>query len=301
MVNIGFIGLGQMGNGIASNILKQGYPLLVYDVRKEPVNELVEKGAKASSDDLLEIVENCHYICLCLPNASIVEKVMGSEKEFGCKFKKGQTIIDFGTTNPIFTQKMSNDLLDKGINFIDAPVSGMEAKAIEGTLTIMVGGDQDKYQEILPLLNAIGSHISYLGPSGSGQLAKMLNNVLFNISCAATAEILPMAVKLELDPEEICSVIQNSTGQSYGFDFFSKLILERNFKPGYPMVNAYKDMANIIELSDKYHIPLPVTNAAMITYKMELCHSGGIENKGSMVRVWERLLGVEVHKKTESL
>ncbi len=126
------------------------------------------------------------------------------------------------------------------------------------------------------------------------------SNVLFDISCAAMAEILPMALKLGLDPEKICSVVSNSSGQSYGFDNFSPLVLERNFKPGYPMKNAYKDMATIMELSNKYKIPLSVTAATMHTYQTALALGLGDENKGAMIKIWEKLLGVTAMKKDKN-
>ena len=140
----------------------------------------------------------------------------------------------------------------------------------------------------------------YLGASGNGQLAKMTNNVLYDISCAAMAEILPMATKMGLDPEKICSVVRAGTGQSYGFDVFSCLVLDRNFKLGYPMKSAYKDMVNAIELASKHKIPLPMTSAAMNTYQMALCQGLGEENKGAMVKVWEKALKVKVTRKHKS-
>jgi 3-hydroxyisobutyrate dehydrogenase-like beta-hydroxyacid dehydrogenase len=293
--HVGFIGLGEMGQWMALNILNKGLPLVVHDLRVERTRELVKHGAEAAHD-LSEIAIRCDRIVLSLPDSSVVESVVFGSHGLKTNLKRGDIIIDCGTTSPIFTRQTSAILKEEGVIFLDAPVSGMEAGAKEGTLTIMVGGDEGAYLKICPVLEAIGENVVYMGASGNGQLAKMTNNVLFNISCAAMAEILPLATKMGLDPEKVCSVVRTGTGQSFGFDFFSPYVLEGNFKPGYPMESAYKDMAAVIELAATYHIPLPVTCSALQTYQMALGQGLGRENKGAMVKVWERVLGVTVRR-----
>ena len=296
---VGFIGLGEMGKWMALNILKNGFTLWAYDLRREAVEEVAKRGAKRPHD-LTEIGHRCNRIVFSLPDAAVVESVLfGLDGLRNC-LEPGDIIIDCSTTSPLFARRASAILSEQDVYFMDAPVSGMEKGAKEGTLTIMAGGDEDTYRTIYPLLETMGKAIVYLGASGNGQLAKMTNNVLYDISCAAMAEILPMAAKMGLDPEKICSVVRTGTGQSYGFDVFSPLVLDRNFKPGYPMKTAYKDMANAIELASKYQIPLPVTSAAMNTYQMALCQGLGGENKGAMVKVWEKALGVTVSRKEKS-
>ena len=292
---VGFIGLGQMGKWMAVNILKS-FSLWAYDLRKEAVEEVVKHGAKAPHD-LTELGHRCNWIVFSLPDSSVVESVLFGPGRLRDSLEKGNIIIDCSTTSPLFAERTSAVLKEEGIYFIDAPVSGMEARAKKGTLTIMVGGAEDAYRTTYPLLEAMAKTIIYMGDSGNGQLAKMTNNVLYNISCAAMAEILPMATKMGLDPEKICSAVRTGTGQSYGFDFFSPLVLKRNFKPGYPMKNAYKDMANVMELASKRQIPLPVTSAAMHTYQMALAQGLGRENKGAMIKVWEKVFGVTIGRK----
>jgi 3-hydroxyisobutyrate dehydrogenase-like beta-hydroxyacid dehydrogenase len=293
---IGFIGLGQMGKWMALNLIRKGFSLLVYDLRKEAMDDLVKHGAKAP-ENLSEIANQCNNIVLSVPDTSVVESVLFGKTGLKPELKAGHTIIDCGTTHPLFTRQTSALLKKEGIDLVDAPVSGMESRAREGTLTIMVGGDEDAYLKIHPLLEAMAKTIVYMGASGNGQLAKMTNNVLFNISCAAMAEILPMATRMGLDPEKICSVVRTGTGQSSGFDFFSPLVLDDNFTPGYPMKSAYKDMATVMEISNEYQIPLPVTSATMQTYQMALAQGLGGENKGAMIKVWEKALGVKVRSK----
>jgi 3-hydroxyisobutyrate dehydrogenase-like beta-hydroxyacid dehydrogenase len=292
---VGFVGLGQMGKWMALNILNNDFEIWVYDIRKEAVDEVVKQGANAAPE-LVEIGNRCDRIVLSLPDTSVVESVLFGPEGLNASFRPGQIIIDCSTTHPLFTQKTSAHLKEKGVMFLDAAVSGGDLGARQGQLTIMAGGDEEAFHTVSPILEAMGKTIVHIGDSGSGQLAKMFNNVLFDISCAAMAEILPMALKLGLDPEKICSVVSNSSGQSYGFDNFSPLVLERNFGPGYPMKSAYKDMATIMELSNTYQIPLSVTAATMHTYQTALALGLGDENKGAMIKVWEKLLGVTVEK-----
>jgi 3-hydroxyisobutyrate dehydrogenase-like beta-hydroxyacid dehydrogenase len=291
---IGFIGLGEMGKWMALNIARKGFPLLVHDNRnKAAMRELVSNGAE-STDHLSELGRRCSWVFLSLPDSTVVDAVVFGSGGLSSELRKKDIIIDCGTTDPFFTKEASVTLRKKGISFIDAPVSGMQSRAKDATLTIMVGGDRKAYLKVHRVLRAMGKQIVYLGKSGSGQLTKMANNVLFNISCAAMAEILPMTSKLGLDPKKVRSVVTEGTGQSFGFDFFSPLVFDRNFIPGYPMERAYKDMLMAIKVSSEHRIPMPLTFAAMQTYQMALSEGYGTENKGAMVKVWERVLGVEV-------
>jgi 3-hydroxyisobutyrate dehydrogenase-like beta-hydroxyacid dehydrogenase len=142
----------------------------------------------------------------------------------------------------------------------------------------------------------MGSYVFYMGGSGNGQLAKIVNNTLFNISCAALAEMLPLAVKLGLSAEKICDAVNTGSGQSYGFDTFAPLILERDFEPGYPMANARKDIDAIVEILEREGVRLPVVSAAAHTFRAALERGLGNLNKGGMIHVWEEALGVEVRK-----
>jgi 3-hydroxyisobutyrate dehydrogenase-like beta-hydroxyacid dehydrogenase len=173
----------------------------------------------------------------------------------------------------------------------------MEARAKAGTLTIMVGGEEAVFQQVRPALEAMGNKIIYAGISGNGQMMKLINQVMFDIHCAAIAELLPMAVKMGLDPEQTCTVARTGTGQCFALDNFAPLILEGNFGPGYPLADAYKDMVHVVEISSAHRIPLPITAAAMVTYQMALDQGLGKENKGAMIKVWEGVLGVQVRKK----
>lgn len=294
---VGFVGLGNMGKGMARNLLGADFPLLVCDLRSEPVDELRSQGARAAN--ITEIGRQCNRIILILPDTAAVDSVLFGKRGLASALAPGQTVIDCGTTHPDFTRRAAETLARNGIHFLDAPVTGMQARAEDGTLTIMAGGNEDAFQRALPLLRAMGRTIVYMGRSGNGQLAKILNNVLFNISCAAMAEVLPLAARIGLEPEKLINVVSAGSGQSFGFDAFAPLVLRRNFEPGFPMEKARKDIDAILEILEREGVHLPVISAMAHTYRKALDRGLGHLNKGAMVRVWESALDIKVEKDAE--
>jgi 3-hydroxyisobutyrate dehydrogenase-like beta-hydroxyacid dehydrogenase len=277
-------------------VAKAGFPLTVFDIRSGPVQELVQNGAAAGKSPA-EIAKQSEIILMSLPDTKVVEAVIYGENGLLQGMSPGTILVDLSTIHYLATLRIEEELRGKGILFIDAPVSGMESRAKEGTLTVMIGGDPQSVEKIRPILNAIGNQIVYMGKSGNGQLTKLINQLLFNISCAAMAEILPMAVKLGLDPEAVCKVVTTGTGQTFALSFFTPYILENDFKPGYPLISAYKDMESAADISSQMKIPLPVFSSAMQTYQLALMQGLGKENKGAMIKVWEKVLGTEVRKR----
>ena len=256
---------------------------------------MTSPGGKALSS-LKELAQESTWVIFCLPDTEAVEAVLFGKDGIVDVLKPGQVVIDCGTIHPLSSRKIAASLQGRGIPFLDAPISGMEARAKAGTLTIMVGGEEAVFQQVRPALEAMGNKIIYAGISGNGQMMKLINQVMFDIHCAAIAELLPMAVKMGLDPEQTCTVARTGTGQCFALDNFAPLILEGNFGPGYPLADAYKDMVHVVEISSAHRIPLPITAAAMVTYQMALDQGLGKENKGAMIKVWEGVLGVQVRK-----
>lgn len=292
----GFVGLGQMGKWMALNILKAGFDLTVFDIVPGPVQELTSQGAKAARSPAA-LASQADWVFLSLPNTAIVEKVVFGDDGLVHGARPGLTVVDCGTTSYVPTLDLARRLGEQGVRFADAPVSGMEARAQEGTLTVMFGGEKALFEEVRPVLDAIGKDILYMGEVGSGQLTKLTNQLLFNTSCAALAEILPMATKLGLDPGKVLQVVTTGTGRSFAAEFFGPRILEGAFEEGYPLKHAYKDMVSAAEICAYEQIPLPVVHAATTTYQMALAEGFGDEGKGAMIKVFERLLGVEFRKR----
>ena len=290
---VGFIGVGAMGGRMARNVIAQGYDLWAYDVRDEALAQIVEAGAH-TADSPRHVADQCGWIVLSLPDGSVVDQVLDGEGGLRPALRSGHVIIDCGTTDPTHTCELAQGVAPSGAIWLDAPVSGLDFRAESGTLTIMVGGDEGAFDNVLPLMQTMGELVVHMGSSGHGQLMKMTNNVLFNISCAALAEMLPFAVRLGLDAAKVRAVVGTSSGQSFGFDFFSERILEGDFETGYKMGQAYKDMYNIMARANEGRVPLPVATAAMQTYQMALAQGHGDESKAAMVKVWEKVMGEKV-------
>ena len=293
---IGFIGLGQMGKWMASNLVKCGFDLTVFDINPAAAALLSKQGAVQTSSPA-ELARRVDLIILSLPNSDVVADVSFGKDGIVHGSKSGQILVDCGTAGYLWTRKFSESLQKHGLRFADAPVTGLEQRAKDATLTIMYGGEPNLLEEIRSLLEAMGNHVVHMGDVGSGQLAKMTNNILYNANIAALAEVLPMAVKLGLDPERIAEVVNAGSGQSFASKFFIPHMLEDRFDHSYSLNNAYKDMANAAEISAHYKIPLPMVHTALTTYQKALSLGLGQEDKGAMIKVFEKKLGVAFRKR----
>jgi len=292
MSQVGFIGLGQMGRWMALNVMKAGFDLTVFDVSPRAVQFLVGLGAKSAATPA-ELAAQVEWVFLSLPNTEIVERVVFGQAGLVHGAKPGLVIVDCGTTNYMATLDFARRLGERDILFADMPVSGMEARAKDGTLTIMCGGDTAILETVRPALDAMGNKIIHMGEIGSGQLTKLVNQLLFNINVAALAEVLPMAAKLGLDPDKVAQVVTTGTGRSFAAEFFIPQILDNRFDQGYALKHAYKDMVSAAEISAHRQIPLPLVHAATTTYQMALLDGLGDQDKGAMIQVFEHILGVE--------
>ena len=293
---IGFIGLGQMGKWMALNLLQGNYELIVFDISENAMAFLTSRGAKKAKS-AAELANLSDWIFLSLPDSNVTEEIIFGSKGIIRGSKNNQIVVDLGTSDHMWTKKTSAKLKESGICFSDAPVTGMEDRAEEASLTIMFGGDEKILEEVRPALEKIGNKIAYMGETGSGQLSKMINNVLFNVHLAALAEVMPMAVKLGLEPEKLAQVINTGSGQSFASRVFLPKILDNRFDHGYSMDDAYKDMVNICRISSNEKIPIPVVHAAFSTYQTALKSGYGKEDKGAMIKIFEKLLKVEFRKK----
>ena len=293
---VGFIGLGAMGSPMAARVAGQ-FETWVYDLRKEAIAHLTNRGAGGdvrAAKNVTEIAPNCNWILLSLPDAEAVERVIFGSDGLEPALRAGQVVVDCGTTHPKRTRAVAASLATLGVDYLDAPVSGMPQGAREGALTVMVGGRRDVFARLQPVLQTFGREIVHMGESGAGQVAKTVNNVLYNIACAAMAEMLPLATALGLAPEAVARVVSAGTGQSFAFDYFAGRVVRRVFDEGFPMSSGLKDMATMAEMAEALGVSPPVFNGAMETYRMALDQGLGPESKGAMAKVWERTLGVEV-------
>ena len=289
-MTLGFVGLGQMGKPIALNLLKSGADLIVADRDDSRFDAFEEKGARATTR--LGELADADIIFLCLPHDGVVRDVLLGADGLLPRLAPGRTIVDLSTIAHAASLAIAEAVEARGVAFLDAPITGMEARALDATLTIMCGGTRETFDRVEPILALIGSKILYMGPSGSGQLAKLINQLLFDINAAALGEVLPMAAKMGLDPDLIGDVVNSGSGRSFASEFFLPRILKGHFADGYPMAHAYKDLISGAELSARHCIPMPVLAAATATYQAALLQGHGAKDKGAMVQVFEVLLGV---------
>ena len=294
-MKISFIGLGQMGKGMAMNLAKCGCDYLVSDVSDKMFPEFEAKGIRTSKN--IADAYDSEIICLCLPDTKIVESVTIGAGGLIEHLKPGQIVVDFSTIAYLPTLKIAETLAAQGVDFLDCPMSGRKARADDGTLTIMCAGKEEIYNRLRPYLELMGRDIIYMGQSGNGQLTKMINNCIYNINIAAFCELLTVAVKLGLEPQKIGAVINTGSAKSDASAFFVPQILEGNFDYGFTMDDAYKDIMSCVEITSLRGLPIPLTDAMNTIYKMALAKGYGDKYKGAMVRVYEDSMGVKVRKR----
>jgi 3-hydroxyisobutyrate dehydrogenase-like beta-hydroxyacid dehydrogenase len=293
-VTIGFVGLGQMGKPMALNLTKPSGSYVVTDRRADSFSEFNREGIKTSTNPV--DLAAAEVVILSLPSTAIVNSFLFGPEGVARHLRPGTIVVDTSTITYAATVEISQRLAERSIGFVDAPVSGMQSRAEDGTLTIMCGGNAETFSTVEPLLRRMGNNILFMGNTGAGQLTKLINQLLFDINAAALAEVLPMAVKMGLDAEKVGAVVNSGTGRSYASEFFIPRILENSFSAGYPMKHAYKDLVSAAELSAAHGIPMPVLAAATATYQQALLRGLGDHDKGGMIRVFEDLLGVTFRK-----
>lgn len=287
---VGFIGLGQMGKPMALNLAKGPEELIVCARRPEALAPFLENGVRTTS--VPRDLACADVLFLCLPDGETVLDMLLGEHGVGRELRDGAIVVDTSTISHKATLEAAEALKVRGVAFVDAPVSGMQARAEAGTLTIMCGGSPEVIARVEPLLRRMGDNILHMGDIGAGQLAKLINQLLFDINAAALAEILPMASRMGLDAQKVAAIVNSGTGRSYASEFFLPRILKGSFHDGYPMRHAYKDLVSGAEISAAQGIPLPVLAAATATYQQALLRGYGDLDKGGMIRVFEDLLGI---------
>ena len=290
---LAFVGLGQMGRPMALNLCRRadGAMLTVMSASGRHHAEFTALGARTAT--AVAELAGAQVVFLCLPDEAAVREVALGPTGLEAVLAPGSLVIDTSTIAPAAAIEIEAALARRGIAFVDAPVSGMQARAIEGTLTAMCGATATAYAAAEPWLRHMASTVLHMGGIGSGQLAKLVNQLLFDIHCAALAEVLPMAVKLGADPDKLAAVVNSGTGRSYASEFFVPRILRGHFTDGYPLQDAYKDLVVAAELGARERIPMPVLAAATATYQTALAQGHGALDKGAMIRVHEALLGVQ--------
>lgn len=293
-MKLGFIGLGKMGKPMARNLLKAGHELTVYNRSLKAVKELEELGAAAASSPG-EVGKKAEIVCLCVPIGKDVDAVLNGQDGLLTALPKGSLILDHSTIGPEESRQMHSICEEKGIAFLDAPVSGGVGGAEKGTLSIMVGGEEDQFLRAKPVLEVMGKNIYYLGPSGSGNAMKLVNNMLVGISTAAITEAFVLAVKSGLDPEQVFEILCNSSGDSYVLRrHLPNFILKRNFAPAFTLDMLNKDLGLAENFALDQGVRLLIGSLAHQICR-EAAFSGlGSEDMSAVIKVLEEQNKLEV-------
>ncbi len=293
-MKIGFIGLGRMGKHMATNVVKAGFDTYVNDLVPALVDQLVALGAKHCPNNQALAAE-VDVAFTMLPNGAIVESVMCGPEGVLAACKPGTIIVDMSSVAPATTQKMAKIAAERGVKYIDAPVSGGTVGAEAGTLTIMVGADDETFAKVEPVLQAIGKRIHHIGDVGMGDAMKIVNNMLLGANMASLAEALVLGAKCGLDPDTMYDIISTSSGNSYALTAkMKKFIMADAFEPGFALDVQYKDLTLAQEASRTTHVPIPMSNTCISVYEQARAAGLGGEDMSAVIKVWEKLCGVEI-------
>ncbi len=293
---IGFIGLGVMGKPMSLNLIKAGYSLMVFDINENSVNDLVLAGAEKGSSPK-QIGENCNVIITMLPNSPQVEEVITGKNGVLEGAKPGTVIIDMSSISPITAKKVFHIASSKGVEMIDAPVSGGEPKAKDGTLSIMAGGKEEIFEMVKDILLSMGASAILIGEIGSGNICKLSNQIMVALHLAAVSEAMVFAEKAGVDAEKVYSAIRGGLAGSTVLDAKMPLILERNFKPGGPIRMHTKDLINVRDTALEIDAPIPLTTQVMEFMKALKADGKQEDDHGGIIQYWEKLAHVEVKRK----
>lgn len=294
---IGFIGLGIMGKPMAMNLLKAGFDLTVYDIRPEPVKEVVAAGA-AEGRCSEDVVKKSEVIITMLPNSPDVKDAVLGEHGVLDGAKPGTILIDMSSIAPLVSKEVAAKAAEKGVEMLDAPVSGGEPKAVEGTLSIMVGGKKEVFEQVEDILKVMGASAVLVGDIGSGNMTKLANQIIVALNIAAMSEAMVLATKAGVDPDKVYKAIRGGLAGSTVLDAKVPLALEGNFKPGFRIELHIKDLQNALDTAHEVGVPVPLASGVMeIMQALKVDGKAG-DDHGGIIQFYEKLAKVQVrHQK----
>ena len=294
-MKIGFIGLGIMGKPMAKNLLKAGYTdLMVNNHSQAAVQELQAAGATGATQQ--EIGAQCDVVITMLPNSPQVKEVMLGDNGVAAHMKPGAVFIDCSSINPVASKEIYAELQNKGVEMLDAPVSGGEPKAIDGTLSFMVGGKQEIFDTYKPILDAMGSSAVRCGDVGAGNTTKLANQIIVACNIQAVAEAFTLAQKAGVDPEVVYRAIRGGLAGSTVMDAKGPMMIAGNDKPGFKIDLHIKDLNNALDTGHGLGTPMLLT--AQVQEMLQWLHNNGDgqSDHSAILKYYERITGVEVRK-----
>jgi 2-hydroxy-3-oxopropionate reductase len=287
---IGFIGLGIMGRPMARNLIKAGYSLVVHSRSRGPVDEIVKAGATAAASPK-DVAAQCDVLITMLPNSPDVEQVALGPSGIIEGARRGLILADMSTISPIVSQKVGKALEAKGVAMLDAPVSGGEKGAIDGALSIMVGGDKATFERVLPIFQAMGKTITLLGPLGFGGFTKLANQIIVAVNLTALAEALTLGKKAGLDRDLLLTALAGGLAGSKCLDQKRANYVAGTYNPGFKIDLHYKDLGLIMESARALGVPLPATAVVQELFNaLRVKGRGGLDHSG-VITLLEDLAG----------
>ncbi|NMB51490.1 MAG: 2-hydroxy-3-oxopropionate reductase [Bacteroidales bacterium] len=293
MFKIGFIGLGIMGKPMAKNLLKAGYKLAVFDINNEVVREVAAAGANEGKS-AADVAAQSDLIITMLPNSPEVEQVVLGNDGVLATAQPGTILVDMSSIAPLVSRKLSDELNAKGIVMLDAPVSGGEPKAIDGSLAIMVGGPEEAFNKVKDVLSAMGSSVKLVGDIGSGNVTKLANQIIVALNIAAMSEAMVLATKAGVDPEKVYQAIRGGLAGSTVLDAKMPLVLNGNFKPGFRIELHIKDLMNVIDTAKGIDAPVMLTQKVLEMMKSLRDEGKAKDDHGGLIQYYEKLAKTEV-------
>jgi 3-hydroxyisobutyrate dehydrogenase-like beta-hydroxyacid dehydrogenase len=292
---VGFIGLGDMGGPMTANLLKAGWPVVVYDLQKDKVDRAVAQGAEAGTGPA-DVAQRAGIVISMVDTTAQAEEVIVGPGGFIETAQAGDLVISMSTIDPVALQRMHAKLAAKGIALIDAPVSGMDKGAREGTLKCFVGGDEAALEKGRPVLMAMCATVTRIGDIGQGCVMKMLNNMLTQINRIVIAEVLVLGKKAGVDPKLMFDLIGNASGNSVAFQVYAPKMIAGDFK-GSRMDITFKDMELQTQLGKSLKVPLFMGNIAQQVCQMGRAAGYGSEDGAAVVKVYEQFAGVSLSQR----
>jgi 2-hydroxy-3-oxopropionate reductase len=293
MKKIGFIGLGIMGKPMAKNLLKAGYSLTVYDIIPEAVQAVVDAGAKPGSSSK-DVAEKSEVVITMLPNSPEVREVVLEKNGVLEGAERGTVLIDMSSIAPLASKEIAEKAKEKGVMMLDAPVSGGEPKAVEGTLAIMVGGPEDTFEEVKDILALMGASVTRVGGIGSGNTTKLANQIIVALNIAAMSEAMVLAAKSGVDPERVYKAIRGGLAGSTVLDAKMPLALDGNFTPGFRIELHIKDLMNALDTAHEVGVPVPLSSAVMEIMQALKVDGKAKDDHGGIIQFYEKLAKVQV-------
>lgn len=295
-MKIGFIGLGIMGKPMCKNLISKGHKLVVYDIDSAAMEQMARAGATTAISPA-QIAAQCEHIITMLPNSPHVKAAVCGENGVLEGAKQGSILVDMSSIAPLASQEIAKQCAAKGVQMLDAPVSGGEPKAVDGTLSIMVGGDKAVFDQVRDILLCMGASAVYCGEIGAGNTTKLANQVIVALNIAALSEALMLATRAGVDPKLVLDAISGGLAGSTVMNAKGPMMLGHNFNPGFKIDLHIKDLTNALETAHDVGSPLPLTAAVMEMMQTLRADGCGQQDHSALAKYYEKLAGGQIESK----